>query len=345
MEPLFDQSQKDLQRAPLDDPRILSGPFWAELRTFLAVAKAKSYNKAAEELGMSRQTVSRDTLRLQDLMGALLVVPSATGIQLTDKGEALARKLLSLDEMLFSMSHELRAEKRETEGIVRVVGTEGLTGLFVVPGLVSFSQRYPKIQARFRAPVNLLNFRENQCDVMVGFGPLEDIELQSRPVGFLHLVGVASQSYIERCGVPTWENLSQHRFIDSDYYASATSTYAPWRKAVGRGITGYHCDNPFAYSLMVKAGIGIGLLGNYVLADRDFIPVGMGIHVKLPIYIHAQKERLKSRPVKIVYDWLAEVFRAENPLFAPELKLDSSFAETILPLYFHAAMGVRQARA
>jgi len=46
--PLFDQSQKDLNRSPLDDRRILSGPFWAELRVFLAVAKAKSFNRAGE---------------------------------------------------------------------------------------------------------------------------------------------------------------------------------------------------------------------------------------------------------------------------------------------------------
>lgn len=64
VEPLFDQSQKGLNKAPLDDPRILSGPFWAQLRMFLAVAKAKSYNKAGDELGMSRQTIAREIRRL-----------------------------------------------------------------------------------------------------------------------------------------------------------------------------------------------------------------------------------------------------------------------------------------
>ena len=97
MNPLFDQSQKDLNRAPLDDRRILSVPFWAELRVFLAVAKAKSFNRAGEELGMSRQTISRDILRLQDLMGAVLLVSSNSGIQLTDRGKELADRLLALD--------------------------------------------------------------------------------------------------------------------------------------------------------------------------------------------------------------------------------------------------------
>jgi len=135
--PLFDQSQKDLNRSPLDDRRILSGPFWAELRVFLAVAKAKSFNRAGEELGMSRQTISRDILRLQDLMGAVLLVSSNSGIQLTDRGKELADRLLALDQMLFSMSCDLRAETREAEGLVRIVATEGLTGLFIVPSLAN----------------------------------------------------------------------------------------------------------------------------------------------------------------------------------------------------------------
>jgi hypothetical protein len=152
VDPVFDQSQKDLNRAPLDDPRILSGPFWAQLRVFLAVAKAKSYNKAGDELGMSRQTIAREIRRLQDLLGAVLLVPSRNGIQLTDRGRDLATKLLSLDQMFFSLYHEMRADTREAEGQVRIVGTEAMTGFFIVPGLVGFNARYPKIRAWLRNP-------------------------------------------------------------------------------------------------------------------------------------------------------------------------------------------------
>jgi DNA-binding transcriptional LysR family regulator len=340
VDPLFDQSQKGFNQPPLDDHRILSGPFWAELRIFLAVAKAKSYNKAGEELGMSRQTISRDILRLQDLMGAVLLVSSNSGVQLTDRGKELANRLLSLDQMLFAMSYDLRAETRDAEGQVRIVATEALTGFFIVPSLVAFGKQYPKIHTRLRNPINLLSFRENQCDVMVGFGPLNDADLESRPVGFLHLVGTAARSYIEEYGVPTWDTLAKHRFIDSDYYASQTATFAPWRNAVARGITAHHCDNPFAYGLMIKAGVGIGLLGNFVMADPDFIPVGMEIHLKLPIYIHAQSERLKARPVRIVFDWLTDVFSAARNVFGEELSLESISRSTLSPSIHHLTMGM-----
>jgi DNA-binding transcriptional LysR family regulator len=340
VDPLFDQSRKGVNRAPLDDSRILSGPFWAQLRVFLAVAKAKSYNKAGVELGMSRQTVAREIRRLQDLLGAVLLVPSRNGIQITDRGRDLAIKLLSLDQMFFSLYHEMRADTREAEGQVSIVATEALTGFFIVPGLVGLNARYPGIRARLRNPANLLSFRENQCDVMVGFGPLTEDGLESRAVGTLHLVGTAVRSYVEEHGVPTWDTLSSHRFIDSDYYASETQTFAPWRKIVARGGAVHHCDNPFAYGLMVKAGLGIGLLGNFLMSDPDFVPVGMGIHVKLPMYIHAQAERLKSRPVRLVFDWLVEVFSADKPVFRPELNLGLILQGAFSQSMHHLTMGM-----
>ena len=97
----FDGSQRMLAQNPLDDPRLLSGPFWGELRVFLAVAKAKSFNRAARQLGMSQPTVSRQVRRLQDVMGSQLVVSSANDIMLTDKGIELAQALIALDEKRF----------------------------------------------------------------------------------------------------------------------------------------------------------------------------------------------------------------------------------------------------
>jgi len=316
---ILDQSQKRISRSPLDDPKVLSGPFWAELRVFLAVAKAKSFNRAGEELHISRQTISRDILRLQDQLGAVLLIPSKSGVQLTDKGKELADKLLSLDQILFSMSNDLRAESREAEGNVRITATEALTAFFIVPGAVEFGQRYPKIRTHLRNPVDLLNFRENQCDVMVGFGSFREADLTSRPAGFLHLVGAAGKSYVAKHGMPNWDSIESHRFIDADYYASQTDTFAPWRNAVARGTTAHRCDNPITYGLMVKTGQGIGLVGNFALAaEPELVPVGLGIHVKLPLHIHAQTERLKSRPVRLVFDWLCEVFSPESPIFSRE---------------------------
>jgi Bacterial regulatory helix-turn-helix protein, lysR family len=65
----FDEEQQAFNRSPLDDEKLLSGQFWGELRVFLAVAKTKSFNRAAEITNTSQPTVSRQVKRLQDVVG------------------------------------------------------------------------------------------------------------------------------------------------------------------------------------------------------------------------------------------------------------------------------------
>lgn len=317
----FDRTQSIFNRSPLDDPHLLSGPFWGELRVFLAVAKAKSFNRAAEALNMSQPTVSRQVRRLQDVIGSQLVVSTPNGITLTKKGQELAQSLTTLDEKLFEISHELRAEQREAEGLVRVSVTEALAGLFIVPSLVPLGERYPKIHLHIRNPANLTSFRENQTDIMIAFAPLDQAGVTSRSLGYIHFIPVASHGYIKRFGIPTRRNLESHNFIDTEYYAARGGMWDAWHAATSRGVVAHYCDNSYAYGLMVKSGLGIGLLGSYTLSDTTVIPLELDIHIRVPIHIAALSERLMARPVRLVYDWLSSVFAPGNPWFASELNL------------------------
>ncbi|MGC9955132.1 MAG: hypothetical protein ABSD21_12760 [Rhizomicrobium sp.] len=130
---------------------------------------------------------------------------------------------------------------------------------------------------------------------------------------------MATADWPTRYGLPSRNNLENHLFIDTEYYSSQTETWQSWRKAVDRGTIAHNCDNAFAYALLVKAAQGIGLLGNFTLCDPDGVPLDIDVHVRLPIHIVALSDRLQSRPVRLVYDWLSEVFSSENSWFASEL--------------------------
>ena len=106
------REQQSFNRSPLDDETLLSGQFWGELRVFLAVAKTKSFNRAAEITNTSQPTVSRQVKRLQDVVGSQLFISTPRGVKLTQKGEALARALSRLDHTLYSITSDLRAESQ-----------------------------------------------------------------------------------------------------------------------------------------------------------------------------------------------------------------------------------------
>jgi DNA-binding transcriptional LysR family regulator len=320
----FDKTQLRLNRSPLEDPNILSGPFWGELRVFLAVAKAKSFNRAADALGMSQPTVSRHVKRLQDLMDAQLVVPTLTGIKLTERGQELAQSLVTLDQKLFTLSTNLRTENHGDQGLVRLSITEGLGSMFVAPNLMSFGDDYPRIQLHIRNPINMTSLLENQTDLMLGFVPTTSSDVHCLPLGYLHFVPVATHPYIRSHGMPTMDNvLNGHQFIDSEYYSSATGLWAPWRRLTSAGKVAHFADSSFSYALMVRAGLGIGLLATYALCDPTSVPLDLDVHVKVPMYLLALNERLNSRPVRVVHDWLQSIFGEANPWFARDLNLQN----------------------
>jgi DNA-binding transcriptional LysR family regulator len=306
----------------LNDPRLLSGPYWDELRTFLAVAKSKSFNRAAAMLNVSQPSVSRSIRRLQSMVGSQLVLASKKGVVLTDRGRELAVALIAFDERISILSKNLNAESREAAGIVRFSSTEALAGLFVVPAMQKFSREHPKINLHIRNITNMVGFRENQSDIVLGFSPSVQPGVESRALGVVHLIPFASKRYIARFGQPTRSNLADHKFLDAEYYSSRTEAWSGWRDAVEQGSTAHLCDNSYAYLLMVKEGLGIGLLGNYLMPDADLVPLNIGVHVGLPLFLSAESERLSSKPVRVVFDWLCSILSDSNYWLGPDFSFN-----------------------
>jgi DNA-binding transcriptional LysR family regulator len=323
----FDEEQQALNKTPLDEETLLSGQFWGELRVFLAVAKTKSFNRAAEMTNTSQPTVSRQVKRLQDVVGSQLFISTPRGVKLTQKGEALARALSRLDYTLHSITSDLKGETRDAEGTVRVSITDGLNALFAAPALVQFSAQYPKIQLHLKSPLNMRNLRENQTDMMIGVMPSESSDIRFRKLGQLHFIPVVAKDYIQNHGLPTYNDLEQHLFIQSEYYMAKSGLWDGWQHTVARGRIVHHCDNSFAYGMLVKAGLGIGLLGTYTLADPCTVPLEIGLRISVPLYLIALTERLNARPVRLVFDWLSEVFSSDNPWFGDEFKLSNPPSE------------------
>jgi DNA-binding transcriptional LysR family regulator len=323
----FDEEQESFNKSSLDEETLLSGQFWGELRVFLAVAKTKSFNRAAEITNTSQPTVSRQVKRLQDVVGSQLFISTPRGVKLTQKGEALAQALSRLDHTLFSITSDLKAESREAEGTVRVSITDGLNAFFAAPALVQFSAQYPKIQLHLKNPLNVMNLRENQTDMMIITMPSESSGIQFRKLGQLHFIPVVAKDYIQKYGLPTRNNLEQHLFIQSEYYLAKTGLWDGWQQAVSRGRVAHHCDNSFAYGMLVKAGHGIGMLGSYTLMEPCAVPLEIGLRISVPLYLIAFTERLNARPVRLVFDWLSDIFGSNNPWFSDEFKLNNPPSE------------------
>jgi DNA-binding transcriptional LysR family regulator len=298
-----------------DAKGLLSGQYWGELRIFAEVARARSFNRAAERLGLSQPTIARKVRRLQDLIGAQLFVSTTQGVKLTARGEELASALLILDQSLFSLASDLKARANYAEGLVSLSITDGMAAFFAVPSLSDLSTRYPKIQLHIKGLGNLKDLRENQTDMMLTFSASDRPDITCQPLGSLNLIPIASRSYINRRGLPTVDNLSQHAFLQSHFYQADWPVWRDWQALCAKGHIAHYCDNTFAYGVMANEGLGIALLGTYLMPAKISVSLDLGVSASLPLYALALTERLESPPVRVVFDWLCETFSPERPWF------------------------------
>jgi len=317
----FDPAQSLRTKGLLETPGTLSQPIWRELHIFLAVAKNGAFARAAEELGVSQPTVARAVERLQDVVKARLLVITNQGVQLTVEGQNLARRVADLDFAIHNISSDITATATVPRGRVRVSITEGLAGLFGAPTMRDFAAMHPEVDVDFRLPNNLIDLKENQTDLMVGFMKGESADVTTRELGFLHFIPVATRDYVDRRGLPLRSNLDCHDVIHSDYYAARTGLWEDWLKVCRKGRVRYTSDSMFSYSMLVKSGLGVGLLGSYTCIEPSAIPLDLDVHVRVPIYGIVLTQRLDNRAVRVMFDWLCETFGPENPWFAPDLRL------------------------
>lgn len=308
--------------SPAEGEGLLSGQYWGELRLFLEVAKAKSFNHAAKRLNLSHPTVARKVRRLQDLMGVQLLISTERGIKLTPRGEELARALTTFDQSLYAIASGLQEDPRRAEATVRVSITDGLNAFFAAPTIEAFTQKNPNIHLHMKSTMNLNDVRENQTDMMLAFAPDSRADLIVKRLGNLHFHPTVSRGYVAKYGLPTKANISRHRFLQSHFYESNPEIWADWLDLVGRGRISHYCDDTFVYGIMVKLDLGIGLLGTYTAAEPEAVPLNLDVLVSLPLYAVALRERLDSRPVKLVFDWLCAIFSENNRWFRHEFRLE-----------------------
>jgi len=121
-----------------------------DLETFIAVAEANSFSRAAERLNLTQPAVTKRIQRLEDSLGTQLFDRVGRSVELTEGGR-----------LLLPRARSLRAEMADTQRLLEnlrdgVSGTLDLAtshhvGLHrLAPVLKTFSDRYPQVRLDIR---------------------------------------------------------------------------------------------------------------------------------------------------------------------------------------------------
>lgn len=183
-----------------------------EMRVFKAVVEAGSFTGAAHLLEVSQPFVSQTMSNLERRLGVQLLHRSTRTQRLTSEGE---RFLASCGALLSSIEEaEAQIRSGEPTGDLRISAPQAFGMDQVVPALPGFLLRYPALTVHFSLSDALVNLIEDNFDVAVRMGRLQDSSLRSRKLCDLQRIVVASPAYLAEHGVPVTPNgLSRHKCL------------------------------------------------------------------------------------------------------------------------------------
>jgi DNA-binding transcriptional LysR family regulator len=136
-------------KKPVKDASAPSDALLAEahrLRHFVALAEEGHYGKAAERLGMDQPTLSRSIVRLEQAVGARLLVRSARAVALTPAGEIFEKEARALIAQAQLSSSVVRRVQDGEMGNLRI-GFTPVAMFWVLPDVVrQLRVAYPDVR-------------------------------------------------------------------------------------------------------------------------------------------------------------------------------------------------------
>ena len=172
------------------------------MRTFTAVADAKSFSGAAMRLRLSNATVSQSVKNLEDHLGVRLLNRNTRHVTLTDEGtrydERCRMALAEIEEIQATLVHS----KEAPCGRLCVEVPYALGKAYILPHLGAFSAAHPQLEVTVL--LNPVSGRviEDGIDAAIQLGSLPSSSLISRRVYRTHHLACAAPAYLEQHGMP-----------------------------------------------------------------------------------------------------------------------------------------------
>jgi DNA-binding transcriptional LysR family regulator len=284
---------------------------WEALRLFLCVAEQGSLSRAAEVLGVSQPTLTRQISALEASLGVMLFERTTRGMALTEVAQALTGPIQAMREQSQAVARLAQGQDAELGGVVRLSASE-MTAIYLLPGMLTpLRQQAPLIDIVLIATDRVANLVEREADIAVRHVRPSQPGLVARKVAELPIGIYASDAYLARRGVPNdITDLLAHDLVGFDHADMLREGLVKSGLDASRLRFAMTSNSHEVAWRAVQAGLGIGFLPTLiggaqagvqrVMADAP-TPV-------LPVWMTVHQEVKASPRLRHVYDFLAESF-------------------------------------
>ena len=239
------------------------------MRLLVAIADTGNLSAVARDWGVSPSTVTHGLKRLEEQLGAQLVVRTTRQLSLTAEGEAFrdrARRILAdMDEAMRGLS-----DAGPLSGPIRVTATNDLGRAQIAPLTDRFMRAHPGVTVQLFLGDSLVDLVEGGFDVGIRTGPLQDSDLKARLLLRGTKVVVAAPSYWNAHGRPEHpRDLERHNCL---VLSTLTGQQAFWAFRAGderfrvRVSGDRHVNDGMALRDWAVAGAGVALKSSFDVA-------------------------------------------------------------------------------
>jgi len=241
-------------------PHLPDFEAWA---IFAKVAERGSFSQAAEDLGLSKTTVSKAITRLEQRMGTTLLHRTTRRLSLTENGRMALERAARILADGAAVEEEVFETAASPRGQIKMAASV-LFGLEILaPILPRFLDLYPDIDLDLHLTDEPIDLVGDGFDLALRVGTFADSSLRISRLASFRRPAVASPAYLDRVGRPTHpRELADHQAIIFSHIAAGRL----WRfRRDGEedcevAVSGrYHVNNSGAAVPALLAGQGVAL--------------------------------------------------------------------------------------
>jgi DNA-binding transcriptional LysR family regulator len=187
-----------------------------DLEAFLAVARERSFTRAAAQIGVSQSALSHTIRGLEERLGLRLLTRTTRSVAPTEAGESLLRALGPAFDQINATLSSLNEFRETPSGTIRITAGEHAAEAVLWPALERLLPSYPDIKVEIDVDNTLTDIVAGRYDAGIRFGEQVAKDMVAIRIGpEMRMAVVGAPSYFARHARPrTPHDLTEHSCIN-----------------------------------------------------------------------------------------------------------------------------------
>lgn len=288
------------------------------LQVFHAVAKQRSFTRAAQVLYMSQPAVTYQVLQLEERFNTRLFDRGRASVSLTPAGEVALQYAQEIIDLSSEMTTRVRELQNEIAGTLHI-GASMTIAEFMLPAILGeFKTAHPAVRSRlFLANSRSIDAQVAEHALDIGFveSPARQSDLETVFCCDDELVVVCSPQFpLAKCRYVVPQQLLEHPYVSREPGSGTRDAVSEYLRAAGIDPnamnTVMELGSPIALNAVLETGLGFSIASQASVPEARrlgaLIAVPLRPRLVRPISMLYPSSRFRSRLVTAFVEFAAQ---------------------------------------